>query len=213
MNMKHPTLHSSRLAALLLCAVALPACSALSQPYPAKAHFTIDPGSPDPAGADAKPSLQGVLGLERVRVSEPYRSAQFIYRTGPSATEEDFYNVFITPPEEILSATSTDWFVKSRIANATIDLPSPLDCKFTADIEVSELFVDFSKDPAHPKAVISAQFFLLEDNGSVRSIIVQKSTRHEIDAKSKDGAGIADAWNQAWRLTLMDFEKAVRERK
>ena len=94
-----------------------------SKAFPDKALFVIDPGQPPRTYQQVSPAT---LQVCQVRVASPADAQTFVYKRGGSRYENDYYNGFITPPEQLLTGTLIDWAGRSGLFAAVVDSGSRL---------------------------------------------------------------------------------------
>ena len=213
------------LAALLLAS----GCGDLfKQPYPAKALFGIEPGTPEvsaapappmvnPSGyinrnadvvATARPAGGDVMLVRTVRLSPPYDGLAFVYRDGSAAYTSDYYNNFVAAPAALLTGGLTDWLDRAGPA-PVVATGSSIRPTLVLDGEVTRLLIDRT-DKARPKAVLAARFFLTRDAGSGTAVVSDTSYTAEVPATPDTPAGYADAWGRAWRQVLQRLAEDLR---
>jgi hypothetical protein len=224
-----PARPTACLVAALLPLAAVGCGDLLKQPYPAKAYFGIEPGTPDVAAAavatngaptsyvnrDAgvtattRPTAGRVMLVRPLRVIPPYDGLAFVYHDGPAAYTTDYYTNFIAPPSSLLTAGLTDWLDRAGpvpvVATGSVVRPD-----LVLDGEVTKLVIDRT-DHARPKAVVSARFFLTRDTGGSGTPIVSDTTYTVAVPVTPDtNAGYAEGWGRAWRQVLERLTDDVR---
>ena len=95
-----------------------------------------------------------MLRVRALRVSPPYDSLLFVYRTGPSQFDTDYYNNFIAPPASLLTGDLIDWLSRSAPMIVS-DTSSDLQPNAVLEGNITRLYIDSSSSPA--KAVIAAR--------------------------------------------------------
>jgi cholesterol transport system auxiliary component len=217
------------IAALTLLLAASGCGDLLKQPYPPKALFGLEPGTPDVSAVPAAPSptapgyinrnayvvatsrpagTGSVMLVRPVRVSPPYDGQAFTYRDGPSGYTSDYYSNWVAAPSALLSGSLTDWL--DRAGPVPVVAPgSSLRPDLVLDGEVTKLLVDRT-DRARPKAVLVARFFLVRETGSSTTVLSDTSYSAAVPVTSDTPAGYADAWGRAWRQVLQRLTEDVR---
>ena len=227
---------NTRLTRLRVTAVLVPLVAGgcgdlLKQPYPAKAFFGIEAGTPDVAAvasamppssggyinrdasvvATSRPTGGGVMLVRPVRVAPPYDGLAFVYRDGPARYTSDYYANFIAPPSALLTGGLTDWLDRAGplpvVATGSAVRPD-----LVLDGEVTQLVIDRT-DRARPKAVLVARFFLTRETGNGSPVVSDTAYSAAVVVSPDAPAGYADGWGRAWRQVLQrlaaDLQAAV----
>lgn len=184
--------------ALLLIGVA--GCN-LSKPYPDKAFFAIDAGQPARA---AHPISPLTLRIYSILVARPYDVRAFVYKTGASRFETDYYNGFIAAPSELLTGTLVDWMKRAGLFAVVVDSDSRMADQFVLEGNVREMYGDYS-DRRNPQAVMTAAFFLIDDRPVDGRVIFQKTYHVSAPVGAKGPEALSAALNAAWRNILTDL--------
>jgi cholesterol transport system auxiliary component len=173
----------------------------LSKPFPDKALFAIDPGSPERTVAQISPLT---LQVSRVRVAPPSDAQTFLYKLSGLRYETDYYNGFIAAPGQLLTAGLVGWVKQSGLFGVVVGSGSGLAHQFVLEGNVTELCGDYS-DAKKPKAAIAASFFLIDDRTVDGRVLFQK-TYHAVAPLSGTGPeALAKAMNEAYRHILQEL--------
>jgi cholesterol transport system auxiliary component len=194
------------LAAVPLCILGI-SCSSLTQPSPDKALFAIDPGKP-PATATPPPATDpstqpaaAVLQVHRLRVASPYDGLEFVYRTGADQFQIDYYNGFVAPPDQMLSAALSNWIANTGLFKAVVDMGSGVPARLTLDGSIIALDGDYTSQSV-PKAQMKLRVLLVE-NAAGRSLVIWQK---EYDAATPISAGspqeLVNGWDRDLRSIL-----------
>ena len=81
-------------------------CSGLSRPYPERSAFGLKIQRPD--NPSEAPEGAGTLKVVQTRVVSPYDGRSFVYRVGANQYETDYYNIFITTPNRLITGLLVD---------------------------------------------------------------------------------------------------------
>ena len=199
----------------------------LKQPYPAKALFGLEPGTPDvsaapappsPSGyidrdvnvsASARPATDGVMLVRPVRVAVPYDGLAFVYRDGPAAYTTDYYANWVGQPSALFTGGLTDWLDKAGplpvVATGSAVRPT-----LVLDGDVTKLLVDRT-DRLRPKAQLTARFFLTRESPTGGTVVVADTTyAAELPVATDTPAGYAEAWGKAYRQLLTRLSADLR---
>jgi uncharacterized lipoprotein YmbA len=103
-------------------------------------------------------ALTACFNIRMTRVAPAFSGSQLVYRTGPVSYEQDYYNSYLSTPDEQLDEIVKRWFRDSRqfvchtaeqSGKGTITLEPHLD----------ELYADF-QGSANPAGVVQMHFYL-----------------------------------------------------
>ena len=193
------------LSALLALWLAGGCFGALQRRPPEKQRFMLS-ATANEMTVDSSAQSPSVLRVARVRVSPIFDRKGFVYRTGPSVFETDFYNEFFSPPGVLLRETLLDWLDATR-PFAAIARTSSTEVDWVLETDVDQLFGDRS-GPGAPKALLDITFRLLD--ARTRKIVFEK--RYSSSEAAADGspAALVDAWNRALGSVLAQLMRDVR---
>lgn len=181
--------------ALLACpALFLAGClGALRQDEPPKSFYVLD-AAPPPASL-ASPALEGSLLVREVRVAPPFNTRDLTYRLGPSSYATDYYHLFLAQPGELVTQQVRSWLGKAGLFRHVALPGSGLPHDFVLEGLVTELYGDFTDGQG--KAVVAAQFFLLDERTPGRRVLLSSERRLEADLPENSPAGLVAAMNRA----------------
>lgn len=200
-----------RLAAIVCICVGSGGCAGfLKQPPVAKGYFAIDPGQPEAASiakaTTSRPDPQ-VLRVRTLRLSPPYDGVAFVYRTGPSQFDTDYYNNFVAPPASLLTGALVQWL--ARAGPMTVcDTASDLRANLTLEGNITSLYIDSTTTP--PRAVVAGRFFLTRDRNGDAQLLFEKAYDAAVPVPARSPAGFVDAWSKAYRQILAELSADLR---
>jgi len=219
---------SLTLFAAALCTAAV-SCSALSQPAPGKAFFSIDPGEPTPvapspavapavaatttASPPASSPADSALQVRRLRIASPYDGQEFVYRTSSNEYRTDYYNGFIAAPDQLLTAALTAWLSRARVGRfaSVVDAASDIPARYVLEGNVTSLYGDYA-DKAAPKAVITIKIFLFDDGDANARVIFQKEYSAAAPIELGSAPSLVKGWSQAFRQVLEQITADLNQR-
>jgi hypothetical protein len=180
----------------------LVSCGSLSQPPLDRACFEIDPGQPavTVSRAAAVASTQAdpaTLQIRRLHVDGPYDGIAFVYRDGANQCRTDYYNNFITPPDQMLTSAVRNWLAQSSRFRFVVSADSEAAGPYALEGTVTALYGDFA-DKAAPRAVMTIRLELLDPSSK---IVFQK----EYAATSSIEPGSAQKLVEGWDTDLRDI--------
>ena len=144
--------------------------------------YALDPGRPEELHApspvqpasfrQASVGREQVLQVRQVNVAPPFNGPALVYRTPGGAYAKDYYNQWVVSPQEMLSTELVDWLSASGPFEFAVDGRSAVPHRFALETNITSLYGDF-QDPQHPKVVLAARFYLLDDSAGSRRIASQ----------------------------------------
>lgn len=179
---------------------AMTGCS-LKQAAPVKATYLIDASR---SGA-ARSGGSGILRVRPLQVAEPFDGRGFVYRTGESRYEADFYQEFLVSPRALLTAQVRRWMEASGKYQTVVDSASKADATFSLEGNVTALFGDY-RDPASPQAVLQMHFLLLKEQTPAPRIVFQKSYHQAVPLEGRGPEALTKGWTKALEQVLSALE-------
>jgi uncharacterized lipoprotein YmbA len=149
-----------------------------------KSLYALDPGgpttAPQPESSSSGRSSSGSTGhsreqvvqVRRVNIAAPFNGPSLIYRTPDGTYVEDFYNQWVAPPEELFSGEMVNWLSASGRFDTVVDGRSAASHRFALETSITSLYGDF-QDESHPKVVLNARIYLIDDAVGSRSVTYQ----------------------------------------
>ena len=195
------------LAIALLCLLTGCLGQALDRPAPERRFYAIAAARPESA---PRAKDKTVLKVRPLRVSPAYQDRDMVYRMDEARYVSDYYNAFFVQPATALSQLTQEWLGRSGIFGNVVNSASLVADTHQLEGMINAIYADF-RDPANPKAVIEAQFFLLKNKNEDYSVIFSKDYRREIPfAQGSNGAGLAEAYGKAFTEILGELEADLR---
>jgi uncharacterized lipoprotein YmbA len=146
-----------------------------------KSLYALDPGRPasDSAqqaavglAAAAASAREQVLLVRRVNIAPPFDGTSLIHRQPGGTYVKDYYNDWVAPPEELLSADLIDWLSASGPFASVVDGRSAAPHRFVLETSISSFYGDF-EDPHDAKVILSARIYLIDDTSGNHSVAFQ----------------------------------------
>jgi cholesterol transport system auxiliary component len=186
----------------------LSGCVRLERSYPNKRSFLIHVSRP----GEASPALTDeVLRVLAFSVSPPYEGKGFVYVTGDSMYESDFYNEFFISPSAMLTEEVRQWMAGSGLFGQVIDLSTYADPAYSLEGRVVALYGDYSVASA-PKAVLEMEFFLTRGVSAAKETVLHNTYSKEMLLEGGSAQALVKGWTEALRSILLDFERHLRDR-
>jgi len=195
-------------AALLLALIASAAIplGCLSKSYPEKRRYIFEIQPP----VDAVPGPNGVLRMDRVRVSPLFERKGFVYRTGEATFENDFYNEFFAPPGVLLRKATLNRLRAASIFAEVLDATQMGDVDWMLEGHVTQLYADL-RDQAAPLAVLQIEYTLLDARSPTLAIVFRKNYSVRGPAAGGTAEAIVNGWTEALIQVLSELEIDLRK--
>lgn len=186
----------------------LVACgSPLERSQPERQRYVIHAKRDTPV----KTGDAGLLRVERLRVATIFERKGFVYRTGDTLYEDDFYNVFYTQPGTQVRSAIREWLERAGIFNAVVDAAQPAEPDWLLEGQVWRLYGDF-RDPAAPRAVIDIELALLDARSPRLEAVLHERYSREVMLSRAAAPDLVEAWNAGMTSILEELEADLRER-
>jgi hypothetical protein len=183
----------------------------LSKPYPERRRHKLSIATQPSAG---KAAAGTVLKVATFTASEPFGAAEFVYRTGPTTWETDFYNVFLLPPQVQIAQEVRDRLASSGRFGHVLPVGSSALATHLLEGHVRAIYGDFAEAGA-PKAVIRAELSLLDVQGVSPRIALHQTYDRSVPidvargGTSARGPALTAAWNAALEQIVHEFSKKL----
>jgi ABC-type uncharacterized transport system auxiliary subunit len=179
----------------------------LSQPFPDRATYALEPGKPEKAASGSELTVR----VMPVRVAKPYDSQLFTYKVGASQFTQDYYAGFIAPPDRLLSADLVDWVSDSGAVKYAVGVGSTLECAANLESQVTAMYADYTNNTA----VLEMRVFLITEASGHKAarVLFQKSYAEKEPLSAKTPAAFVTALNGAWRRALVQVAEDLRGQK
>ena len=189
-------------ACALAAAAAAFGCVNLKSDYPEKRYYMFNAqrtGEPRSGSADA-------LRVRRFRASPAFAGKQMVYRTGRLTYESDFYNELFVRPADLVGEQTRSWLAESGLFAHVMDSAARAEARYVLDGTVRRIYGDYT-DPDAPRAVLIAQFILLDDSGAAPRIVHMKDYSAEVVIPMAEPGALAEGWSEGLDAVLSDLEE------
>lgn len=193
------------LGAVLACLFALSACVKLERQSVDKRFYALDaarPGEALPA-----PRAGAALLVRRLQMSPRVSGRELVYRMSESGWTADYYNLFFTPPADMLSQDLRAWLGASGLFANVVDPSSLLEPALILEGNVTSLHGDFSVQPA--QAVAQMQFLLLDGAGAGRTVLMTRDIRRTAPLAANTPQDVVLALRAAVAACFAELEAAL----
>jgi cholesterol transport system auxiliary component len=189
----------------LLGAVALAGC--LSRPAPERARFVLDAagGETPPVAARDGAAASGTVEIERVRVAPAFEREAFVYRTGESAYQSDYYNGFFAPPGPLVREALQRRLEQSGLFERVLGSRRRGAADFLLETRVEDLYADL-RDRSRPAAVVAVEFTLLDARSPRLDVAFHERYAATEPIADLTGAAVAAGLNHALARVLAELE-------
>jgi ABC-type uncharacterized transport system auxiliary subunit len=189
-------------AAIVGTVCALVAAGCLTRQIPEKHRYMVVAERTEPAQTKS----DGILLIGRIHVVPGFDRRNFVYQTGPTELEDDFYNEFYITPREMIRANVIEWIDAAQLFSSVVDIDSLVTSRWVLEAKVDALFVDVrGKGPA--KAIVGVEFSLLDTREAEVEITMAKKYRAEITADSRSAPAFVEAWSEGLGRILAELER------
>jgi len=125
-------------------------------------------------------TLPGVLKIRHCRAVAPFDGQYFLYRTRTGQFQQDYYKLFLTPPNEQIVEHLRQGLSASGLLTNVLPAASAMPPDYTLEPHLLAIYCDFS-DANNPKTVLKMHFVLLKNDPSCHcSTIVFENTYESI---------------------------------
>jgi uncharacterized lipoprotein YmbA len=177
----------------------------LSKSYPEKQRHVIAVQLP----AEVESSGHGTLAIGRMRVSSLFERKGFVYQTGDTTFEDDFYNEFFAPPGTLVRKATLEWLSRSSVFASVIDARHQPEADWRLEAQVQKLYGDL-RDRKVPQAILEIEFALLEASRTKFEIAFRRTYSAAVNASSPSAAAIVAAWTDSLEQILTALEEDLR---
>jgi uncharacterized lipoprotein YmbA len=176
----------------------------LQRPAPERHFFRLQPPAPPAVAARGS----GVLRVERVRVAPSFAEQSFVYRTGESRYESDFYHAFFAPPDLALRQLLIDWLGTASLFSTVSSASRPAP-DWLLDAELQQLYGD-RRAAGGPRAVLELRMRLLDAHSPERELVFEKLYAVSEPAADPSADALVAAWERALGRTLGELADDLR---
>jgi cholesterol transport system auxiliary component len=162
----------TRVVILALICLAAVACVKLERQPLEKRLYALE--TVRPGVVQGRPACPEGLLARRLVVSARSAGRELVYRTGESAWNADYYNLFFVSPADMLTQDLRAWLASADLFGEVLDPGSLAPYGYILEGNVTALYGDFAAKP--PQAVAEMQFLLLR-NGDERRIVLSRGYR------------------------------------
>jgi len=179
----------------LTVAAALGLAAGCTRAPPIKGTYVLEPALPAPA-AKTQP---GVLRVESMIVSAPFRGRSFVFRESELKFETDYYHEFLVAPSANISEATARALTAAKVFTTVAPTGVVVDPDWFLDGFVGALYGD-ARNPDKPAAVLAITYFLRRGSGDGGVPIWSRTYERRVPFTS----GSADAYTAALNTAFGD---------
>jgi len=183
----------------------LAGCVNLQRDYPVRKLYVLDVKQESPT---APPEDGPVIQVRFFKRSPGFAKSEFVYRTGETTYESDFYNSFYSLPSNQIRTQMVRWLKDSGHVRTVIDPASRYRPTHVVEGNVVELYGDF-RDEAAPRAVIEIDFLVLDIRSSEPRIAFSNSYREEVPIPGPSASALVKGWEEGLKTILTSFDEDI----
>jgi uncharacterized lipoprotein YmbA len=198
---------ASNLFALFILLITVAGCSIPQQPAPSKSQFLLNI---ETKAQNPLPTLPCCLHLRTVSVQSPFSGTALIYRTGALTYQKDYYNQFLTAPDQQLNDLLPLWLRSTGVVLCAGGMDSG-DKRLILEPHLEALYADFQTPPASA-ALVRMRFVLTQVDRSCRcsTIVLDKTLESSVPLPPKPSAeAVVKAMSNAIADILTQFETTM----
>jgi cholesterol transport system auxiliary component len=189
----------------LALTLTLTACTSFRQAQVAKRYYALDVPSP----SNTVISSKSVLQIARFRVSPQARGRSLIYRTKDLQYENDYYNEFLVPPENIFTEEARKHITARGLFGSVITKNSLVFPDYVLEGAVVRLYGDF-RDPQAPLAVLEMDLFLLKTETVEPKIVFHRTYTKETALEKPTPGNLVAGYSRLAGEIFTEFEDELR---
>lgn len=191
-----------RLPIYLLALALFAGCVNLDKPAADKQYYHINPARQ----GEPKPPFGNVtLKLRRLSVSDLYSTRELVYQMDGGRMVSDFYNMFFVTPQNNLTTELKNWLAASGLFAHIIEPGSMVVPTLTLEGVVNSLYGDYST--SSPAAVVSMQFFLVDESKPNNDIVFSRSYSQRIPFDSPGPDKLVKAMTKGVQTIFRELEQ------
>lgn len=201
---------TSRLSVILLSlwlGVVSTGCT-LTAPTPARSAFLPQLDVARVASSEAP--LPGLLLVGTFSVAEAFAGKSMVYRFAEHRYEADFYNEFFVSPRDFVSQSALEWLQRAHLFESVVPAAGTrARHALLLQGSVNEMYADL-RDAQQPAAVLSIQFYLVDDSLAGRPVRLAQQLRQVMPMADASAAAYADALSRAMTSIFTELARQVR---
>ncbi len=188
------------LVGLALGGVAVLAVGCLSREHAEKQRHVLSLAEAPVAVATAGAADGLVLRVDRVRVSELFERKGFVYRTGETTYEEDFYNEFFLQPAALMRRAAQSQLAATGLFAQVLDGSDRGRADWALEVWVPSLYADLRTDET--RAVLVIEYVIVDTSSPHQDLVLRRRYDTSEPVASRSAAAILAGWNRGMERSL-----------
>jgi len=151
--------------------------------------------------------IAGILKIRHCRAATPFDGQYFLYRTQAGQYQQDFYKLFLTPPNEQITELLRAWLEQSGAFRGVLPASSTASPDYVLEPLLSAIYSDFS-EPTQPQTVLKMHVvFLKADKNEQSSRVVMEKTYENIEPmQNNTGQDVIKNYNLSLEKVLAQLQ-------
>jgi ABC-type uncharacterized transport system auxiliary subunit len=151
--------------------------------------------------------VDGVLKIRHCRAIAPFDNPYFLYRTESGRYQQDYYKLFLTPPNEQINEHLRAWLEQSGIFRGVLPASSSAKADYLLEPQLSALYTDLL-DPTKPETVAKIHVVLLKIDKDYQPslIIMEKTYEHRSLMQNNTSQDIINNYNLCFQTILTQLQ-------
>lgn len=172
-------------------------------------YFLLDVQRPDTSVEAASGSC---LHIRPCRVASQFAGRSLVYRTGTVLYEQDYYNLFLTNPDDQVADILRAWFRQSGLTDC-VSMNEKQSKKYTLEPRIDILCADFT-DKENAVAIVRMHVLVttFDESCSCVKTILEKTYTAETPLLPKPTAAqVVEGLSQSLYQTIKQLENSLQE--
>jgi ABC-type uncharacterized transport system auxiliary subunit len=164
--------------------------------------------SPNPQRLSAP--VEGVLKIRYCRAAAPFDNPYFLYRTQSGQYQQDYYKLFLTPPNEQIDEHLRTWLDQSGIFRGVLPASSAAKSDYVLEPHLSALYCDLS-EPTQPQTVLKFHAVLLKTDKDYQAsrIVLEKTYQYISPMQNNTSQDVITNYNICLEKFLVQLQSDI----
>ena len=202
--MKHRTKTLAAVATLLAAAITITGCLGREKIAASKNYYILRLSPPQRQNAQ----IPALLKIRQVRAAAPYDGQSLIFHLGDGRFRADYYNQFLSPPDEQLTELLAGWLRDAAVFSNIMTATSRAEPDYILEPHLLELFCDIT-DKTNPTVNVKMRFVLLKIDKTCDCgrIAMDRTYQKNIKLSQAASDDIVNAAGQAAEIIFSELTK------
>lgn len=153
--------------------------------------------------------LFGEVKCRPFHALSPANSRSFVIRRSGGEATTDYYNGWLTSPEELFGAQACRFLDKSGLFARVFDAASGTVTDLGLDGWITDLYLDYT-DPAHPAACVGLRLSILNERTPDFPVIHTLERQAKVPFTAGEPTAASQAFSEAFRKVLVELVEGLR---